>query len=142
LTESAFGENLTTRGLLETDVCIGDIFKLGEATVQVSQPRQPCYKLSVKYGDPNMPIKVQETGYTGYYFRVLEEGWVSQSDGLIKIESHPKAVTVAFANQVMHHEKNNVEAMKKILDVEALSPNWRKRFQNRLDGDEDSSIER
>lgn len=69
----AFGENLTIKGLLESDVCIGDVFKLGKAIVQVSQPRQPCYKLSIKYGVPDMPLKVQQTGYTGFYFRVLEE---------------------------------------------------------------------
>ncbi|MFO1443617.1 MOSC domain-containing protein [Bacillus sp. Bva_UNVM-123] len=137
----AFGENITTRGLLESDVNIGDIFKLGDAVVQVTQPRQPCYKLSVKYGKLDLPQKVQETGYTGFYFRVLEEGVVSKSDSLIKTHSHPKAISVAFANHIMHREKDQIESMKKILEVEELSQNWRIRFLKRLEGTEvDSQI--
>ncbi|MED4954532.1 MOSC domain-containing protein [Paenibacillus macerans] len=138
----AFGENLTIRGLLETDVCIGDIFKLGEAMVQVSQPRQPCYKLSIKYGVPDMPLKVQETGYTGFYFRVLKEGAVSKSDGLIRISRHPKAVTVSYANRIMHHEKDDLAGIKKILEVEELSVNWRATFVKRLEGIEANPRER
>lgn len=139
---SAFGENLTTRGLLETEVCIGDIFQLGEAVVQVSQPRQPCFKLSVKYGAPDMPLKVQDTGYTGFYFRVLQEGLVSRSDGLHIINRHPKAITVSYANQIIHHEKDNLEGIAKILEVDGLSDNWRKTFTKRLEGNETDTRER
>ncbi|MEC0208775.1 MOSC domain-containing protein [Paenibacillus ehimensis] len=138
----AFGENLTVRGLLEEEVCIGDTFKLGEAIVQVSQPRQPCYKLSVRYGLPDMPLKVQETGYTGFYFRVLKEGVVSRRDGLIRIFSHPKAITVSYANRIMHREKDHIEGIKKILEVEELSVNWRRTFLKRLDGIEADTKER
>ncbi|MGF9915045.1 MOSC domain-containing protein [Paenibacillus ehimensis] len=138
----AFGENLTVRGLLEEEVCIGDTFQLGEAIVQVSQPRQPCYKLSVRYGLPDMPLKVQETGYTGFYFRVLKEGVVSRRDGLIRIFSHPKAITVSYANRIMHREKDHIEGIKKILEVEELSVNWRRTFLKRLDGIEADTTER
>lgn len=138
----AFGENLTTRGLLETDVCIGDIFQLGEALVQVSQPRQPCFKLSVKYNVPDMPLKVQETGYTGFYFRVLKEGTVCRDAGLTRISSHPQGITVAYANRIMHHEKDRIEDIKKILEVEALSVNWRATFMKRLAGSEVDTRER
>lgn len=139
---SAFGENLTTRGLLETEVCIGDIFQLGEAIVQVSQPRQPCFKLSVKYGAPDMPLKVQETGYTGFYFRVLQEGLVSKADGLIRTRRHPQGITVYYANRIMHREKDNLEGVRKILQVEELSANWRKTFLKRLEGSETDPKER
>jgi len=138
----AFGENLTTTGLLESDVCIGDIFRLGEAIVQVSQPRQPCYKLSVKYGAPDMPLKVQQTGYTGFYFRVLEEGAASKADGLTLLHRHPKKITVSFANRIMHQDKDHIEAAKQILEVEELSVNWRKTFLKRLEGNETDSRER
>ncbi len=138
----AFGENLTIRGLLEEDVCIGDTFKLGEAIVQVSQPRQPCYKLSVRYGLPDMPLRFQETGYTGFYFRVLKEGSVSRRDGLIRISRHPKGITVSYANRVMHREKDHVEGIKKILEVEELSANWRSTFTKRLNGIETDTTER
>ncbi|WP_411828327.1 MOSC domain-containing protein [Paenibacillus elgii] len=142
LAYGAFGENLTVRGLLEEDVCIGDMFKLGEAIVQVSQPRQPCYKLSVRYGLPDMPVKLQETGYTGFYFRVLKEGVVSRCDGLTRIFSHPKGITVSYANRIMHRDKDHVEGIKKILEVEELSVNWRKTFAKRLDGIATDTTER
>lgn len=101
----AFGENLTTKGLLESEVCIGDIYLLGEAVVQISQPRQPCYKLAARYEAQDMPLKVQETGYTGFYFRVLKEGKVSMADRLILDQRHPLGVTVAFANQIKYVDK-------------------------------------
>ncbi|WDM22665.1 MOSC domain-containing protein [Paenibacillus polymyxa] len=138
----AFGENLTIKGLLESEVCIGDVFKLGKAIVQVSQPRQPCYKLSIKYGVPDMPLKVQQTGHTGFYFRVLEEGVASKADGLSLLHRHPKAITVSFANRIMHQEKNHIEGIKQILEVEELSLNWRNTFLKRLAGTETDSRER
>lgn len=138
----ALGENLTTKGLLETDVCIGDVFELGQAIVQVSQPRQPCYKLTIKHGVPDMLLKVQQTGYTGFYFRVLTEGLVSKDDRLSLVNRHPKAITVAFANRIMHLEKNNIEGIKQILEVPELSLNWRNTLQKRLAGTETDSRER
>ncbi len=138
----AFGENLTTHGLLESDVCIGDIYQLGEATVQVSQPRQPCYKLSARYGAPDMPLQVQETGFTGFYFRVLKEGVVSRMDGLHLISRHPKGITLSFANVIMHQEKDRFEDIKRILEVEELSESWRATFLKRLQGQETSNRER
>lgn len=138
----AFGENLTSRGLLETEVCIGDIFELGEAVVQVSQPRQPCYKLAARYGYPEMPLRVEETGYTGFYFRVLKEGMVSPGGSLKLVSRHSKAVTLAFANQMMHREKENGDGMRRILDVEELSESWRSTFLKRLGGQEADVTER
>ncbi|GJM75985.1 MOSC domain-containing protein [Paenibacillus macerans] len=138
----AFGENLTIRGLAETDVCIGDIFKFGEALVQVSQPRQPCYKLSIKYDAPDMPLTMQKTGFTGFYLRVLEEGLVSKADGLTRISRHPRAITVTYANRIMHHEKEDIAGIKKILEVKELSVNWRATFVKRLDGIEVNPQER
>jgi MOSC domain-containing protein YiiM len=138
----AFGENLTIRGLLETDVCIGDVYKLGQAAVQVSQPRQPCYKLSVRYGAPEMPLKVQHTGYTGFYFRVLEEGIVSKADGLSLLQRHPHAVTVAYANRIMHRAKEEREGIARVLEVEALSENWRNTLLKRMEGIDPDSRER
>lgn len=132
----AFGENLTIQGLDETDVCIGDVFQLGKAIVQISQPRQPCFKLSLKYGLPEIPIKMQESGFTGFYFRVLQEGSVSPSDRLSRLTAHPIGITVAYANQIMHHDKLNHKAVRRILEVDALSVNWRNTFLKRLDGRE------
>jgi MOSC domain-containing protein YiiM len=128
----AFGENLTTQGLLEQDVCIGDVFMLGEAVVQVSQPRQPCYKLSVKHDRSDMPLLVQNKGLTGFYFRVIEEGWVSKDSPLNRIHDHQKGITVAFANQIMYHNKKDISGIKALLEVKELAESWRKVLTKRL----------
>jgi MOSC domain-containing protein YiiM len=138
----ALGENLTTKGLLETEVCIGDVFELGKAIVQISQPRQPCYKLTIRYSVPEMLLKVQKTGFTGFYFRVLAEGLVSRSDKLALLHRHPQKVTVSYANRIMHHEKENIEGMERMLEVEELSVNWKQTFQKRLKGIGTDSSER
>lgn len=134
LTFGAFGENLTTKGILESDACIGDIFKLGEAVVQISQPRQPCFKLAKRYNVADLPIRFQNTGYTGFYFRVLKEGWVETHSTIDIIQRHPRKITVEFANHTMHQDKKNFEAIEEILEIDALSSNWRKTLAKRLDG--------
>ncbi|WP_237163135.1 MOSC domain-containing protein [Paenibacillus sp. BIHB 4019] len=138
----AFGENLTTQGIVEEDIHIGDTFQLGTAIVQVSQPRQPCFKLSVKYGLPELPLQVQQTGYTGYYFRVLKEGVVSPSDSFMCISKHPAALSISYANQIMHVEKTNQEGMERLLAAPELSSSWRATFTKRLAGMETDTTER
>ncbi|QTD40527.1 MOSC domain-containing protein [Sporosarcina sp. Te-1] len=123
LSFGAFGENLTLQGLTEKDLCIGDSFQLGEAVVQVSQPRQPCFKLALLYDRKDMPLLVQNSGYTGFYFRVLQEGMVSPLDELIPLHSHEKAISVAEANRLMHHDKNDLVGIRQLLEVNELSRN-------------------
>jgi MOSC domain-containing protein YiiM len=124
----AFGENLTTNGMTEDKIHIGDIFQLGEAVVQVSQPRQPCFKVAKKHDIKEFPVAIQETGFSGYYLRVLEEGHVSPNDKMELISRHPKGISLSFANQVMYHDKTNKEAILQILEVEELAASWRNQF--------------
>lgn len=128
----SFGENLTVQGMQEEVIHIGDVIQIGTAIVQVSQPRKPCYKLARKYGITDLPLQVQNTGYTGYYFRVLQEGVIKRVDLPVVLETDPLGVTVAYANQIMHHEKRNIDGIHKILAVKALSDNWRASLQERL----------
>jgi MOSC domain-containing protein YiiM len=128
----SFGENLTVQAMREEDIHIGDVIQIGTAIVQVSQPRKPCYKLARKYGITDLPLQVQNTGYTGYYFRVLQEGVIKRIDLPVVLETDPLGVTVAYANQIMHHEKRNRDGIHKVLAVEALSDNWRASLQERL----------
>jgi len=132
----AFGENLTIEGLTENMVHIGDIFQMGEAIVQVSQPRQPCHKLAKRYNLKDLPVRFQNTGFTGFYFRVLKEGIVEKNTRCSLIEADRLAISIEFANQIMHHEKDNQEAIKQILKVNALSDSWRQTFEKRLKGSE------
>lgn len=133
LDHSAFGENLTVQGLTEDKVCIGDTFRIGEAVVQISQPRQPCHKLAKKYDVAGLPAMVQQTGYTGYYFRVLEEGSLQSGDPIILLERSKLGVSVSSANRVMHGDKQNKEGLRRLLDVPELSESWRSTFQKRMD---------
>lgn len=131
LPEAAFGENFTTRGLTENTVHIGDIFGVGEATVQVSQPRQPCFKLAARHEEPKLALWVQETGRTGFYFRCLEPGWVAPDQPVTLVERSPHGVTVAEANNVMYQDKNNAAGTERLLAVPELSGSWRKTLEKR-----------
>ncbi|MCM3788057.1 MOSC domain-containing protein [Domibacillus indicus] len=132
LPQAAFGENITAAGLLETDVYIGDIFQLGEAVVQISQPRQPCFKLAARYNEPTLVSRVDETGYTGFYFRVLTEGKVGAESRLERIHIHPAAITVEEANQIMKKKESSQEKIKKLVDLEELAESWKKPLLKRL----------
>jgi MOSC domain-containing protein YiiM len=118
--------------MLEDEICIGDRFRMGGTMVQVSQPRQPCFKLGMKHGLPELPLTIQQTGYTGYYFRVLQEGEVRPGDQLELVERHPAGVTLAFANRVMHVDKEDADGIRRILAVEELSTSWREQLTARL----------
>ncbi len=129
LPAAAFGENLTVSDLREEDICIGDIFQLGTALLQVSQPRQPCRTLAARYGRDDLVKLVADSGRTGFYFRVLQEGTVEKGARLILMEKDPRAISVSFANHTFHHNRKNCEAIEKMLAVPALSASWQKSFQ-------------
>ena len=134
LSHGAFGENLTVEDLTENVVCIGDTYELGDAVVQVTQPRQPCHKLAKRYNESQLPLWVQNTGFTGYYYRVLQEGKVTKDRPITLVEKHSKSITVSFANQIMYHDKKNMDGIKRILEVDELSFNWRTALMKRLEG--------
>jgi len=128
LPPAAFGENLSLSDLDEAAVCIGDVFQAGTAVVQVSQPRQPCSTLAARFGRNDMVKLVVDSGRTGYYFRVLEEGAVKSGDALVLRDKDRHGVTVSFANGIYHHDRRNREGIEKVLAVEALSGSWRESF--------------
>ncbi len=94
-----FGENLTVQGLPETEVRIGDVYRIGGALLQVSQPRSPCYKLAMKMGLPTFPGAFLAAGRTGFYFRVLEEGEVGAGDAIELVSREAGQITVLEATR-------------------------------------------
>jgi MOSC domain-containing protein YiiM len=128
----AFGENFTVAEITENSLCIGDVLRVGEAVVQVSQPRQPCFKLGLKHRMPELPLHVQQTGFTGFYFRVLEEGIVKDGDALYIEGRHPAAVSIAEANRLKYKDKSEIEGIRRLLAVAELSASWRESFESRL----------
>lgn len=134
LVGGAFGENFTLDHLTETEVCIGDVFSVGSALVQISQPRQPCWKLARRWQMKDLAVQVERTGFTGWYFRVLQEGTVEADDVLRLIDRPCPEWTVAAANRVMHHDRNDRAAAERLSLCPFLSASWqqtmRQRWQN------------
>lgn len=99
-----FGENLTVEGMPETEVRIGDVYRVGNARLQVSQPRSPCYKLAMRMGSPAFLRTFLESGRTGFYLRVLEEGDIGAGDAIELLSRDPAAVTVAEMTRLTYGE--------------------------------------
>ncbi len=132
LEPGAFGENFSTEGLIETDVRIGSVYRIGTAVVQVSQPRIPCFKLAARQGEKELALWVKETGFTGFYLRCLEPGEVRAGDELVPIENADHRLTVAEANRIMHGDGRDVEGIELLLATPELSAEWKKMLQSRL----------
>lgn len=133
LNPSAFGENLTVEGLTEADVRIGAIYRVGGALVQVAQPRIPCFKVNRKFETEGVMEHVMETGFTGFYLRVLEEGPVQAGDRFELVERNPEAPTVQRANEILYHEPENREGMEMLLATPAFAPAWLQSIRKRLE---------
>lgn len=129
---AVLGENLTVDGMTETTVCIGDTYRVGEAVVQVSQTRVPCFKTNVRHGIPDMLDRVVATGYTGFYLRVLTEGRVAAGDRFELISRPEGAPTVAYLHHIMHVDRENRPAIEALLKTEGLAEVWQKWLRNRL----------
>jgi MOSC domain-containing protein YiiM len=128
-----FGENLTTAGWLEDDVRIGDIWAWGEARLQVSQPRSPCYKLATVTDRPDLLKRFVRTGRTGWYLRVLQAGTVPVSGPIQVIERHPAAISVLLAHRATllgALDRTEVEA---VVSVNVLASDWRRWVLQQLD---------
>jgi len=123
--EGAFGENFTTSGLLESEVCIGDVYSIGTAEVQVTQPRQPCYKLARRWKIKNLAHLVQALGKTGFYFRVIQHGMVAAGQKFTLVERMNEQLTIHYCNEIMHHEKDNIDGALALSNCAELSSSWK-----------------
>ena len=130
----AFGENVTVAGLSEADVCVGDVFAVGSAVVQVSQPRQPCWKLARRWRVKALTARVVESGKTGWYFRVLTPGTVAAGDALTRTARPHPEWPVTAANAVLHHRKADRAAAAALAACPALSASWVETLARRAAG--------
>jgi MOSC domain-containing protein YiiM len=132
LQPGAFSENLTVSGAIETEVCVGDVFRIGKATVQVSQPRMPCAKLAGKNASRLLPKLMANTGYTGFYMRVLSEGVVAEGDGFDLVRAHPERITIADVNAIIYGKKSNDLALiERLAELPEFSEVGRALFEER-----------
>ena len=128
----AFGENFTVSGADEHAVNVGDVFAGGGVRVQVTQPRQPCWKLARRWGLKDLPVRVARSLRTGWYFRVLEGGEVAPGLVLDRVGCPNPEWSVARAFQAMDWHKDDVEAARGLLACEGLSESWRGALEARL----------
>jgi len=141
-----FGENLTTVGLDESSVNIGDEFRIGGVIVRVTQPRMPCYKLGIKFGRADMIKRFLDSGRSGFYFSVVEQGVVQAGDSIELIEpigGDSARLAVADVVRLYAREKNNTDLLRRAISAQALTESWRDYFAQRLNrissGDSDRS---
>lgn len=138
---AAFGENISTLGMDETNLCIGDILTAGTATLQISQGRQPCWKLNAHTGHETMANHFQKTGRTGWYYRVLEPGVVTQGDPITLIARPCPGWSVARVTQARLTRRISPDDAARLANLPELAPGWRAAFARMAGGDhtEDTS---
>jgi MOSC domain-containing protein YiiM len=129
----SFGENFTAEGVDEETVCIGDQFRVGHATVVVTEPRMPCYKLGIRFGRADMVKRFLRSQRTGFYFGVVEEGRVRAGDELKRLSKHPDGFPVADVTRLYTTEKANAALLSKAISVSALPESWRGFFAHQLE---------
>lgn len=126
-----FGENFTLAGATEAEVCIGDVFALGTARFQVTQPRQPCWKLARRWGVADLVQRVQDNGRCGWYLRVLVPGAVEAGQELRLLERPRPEWSVARAHDLMHHRRDDRAAARALAACPELSATWRATMERR-----------
>jgi MOSC domain-containing protein YiiM len=133
LEPASFSENLTVSSAVENEVCIGDVFRMGKAVVQVSQPRTPCGKLAGKNGQRLLARRVAQTGYTGFYMRVLSEGPISIGDAFELVERHPDRISIIAVNDIVFRRSEDERLIERLANLPELGADGLALFAERLE---------
>jgi MOSC domain-containing protein YiiM len=128
-----FGENLTTEGLLETDVRIGDLLEIGSAQFLVTQPRQPCFKLGIRFGRGDMVRRFVASGRSGFYVRVVREGQIASGDEIRLAERATGSITVSEIFSLQFDDNASDDDLRRAAAAPGLSPSWTDDFLKRLE---------
>ena len=132
LEPGAFSENLTVSRIREARVCVGDVFRAGEAVVQVSTPRTPCDKVAGKNGEKQLCKWISGSGYTGFYMRVLEEGLVQRGDAFERVERHPDGIAIARVNDIIYGRFRDLDLIEHLVGLPEFGEAGRKSFARLL----------
>lgn len=124
-----FGENFTVDGLADDEVCIGDRYRIGDATFEVTQPRVTCYRVGIRMNEPRMAALLVAHHRPGFYFRVLQEGKVGAGDEIVKVADGPERLTVAHIDALLYLPGHSREDVVRALRIPALSKGWQASFQ-------------
>ena len=128
-----FGENLTTEGLLDENVSVGDRFRVGTAELVVTQPRLPCFKLGIKMGRDEFVTEFLERGLLGFYFAVTREGDVAAGDPIVALRRDPRGFRVTEVARLYARDRDDVQGMRRAADLDVLPESWRAYFRKRVD---------
>jgi MOSC domain-containing protein YiiM len=127
------GENLSTEGVDESSVCIGDVFALGSARIQLSQPRTPCWKIDAKFGREGITAHIAGQGIAGWYYRVLTPGEAQAGDAFELLERNADPVSLVQFHQAQRAHRPQREVLQWVADTPGLNAEWRRRFLQRID---------
>lgn len=132
LQAGAMGENLTVEGMHDTDVCIGDIYQFGTCILQVSQPRQPCHKIGVRFEHKGLENTVGKQGITGWYYRVLQPGMVALDDSVSLLDRPNPEVNVSEVMRIYSGQVKDKSVIQRAIDSQDLCPKWITKLEKRL----------
>src|ERR1700757_5200674 len=132
-TYGQFGENFTVEGLADTEVCIGDHYRIGDALFEGAEPRVTCYRVGMRMNEPQMAALLVSHGRPGFYFRVVEEGEVEAGDEIVQVTAGPERMTIAEANALLYTPGHSKSQLERAVRIPALSAGWRSAFQALLD---------
>ena len=128
----AFGENLSVRGLPEASVCVGDRFRIGTAELVVTQPRMPCYNLAVRFGRADMVKRFLQSGRTGFYLAVMQEGTIAPGDAVMPLAAPRPSLPIAEVVALYANDLENQELLQRAATLPSLPESWRSYFQKRI----------
>lgn len=131
----ALGENLTISGLHESSVCLGDVHKIGSALLQVSQPRKPCWKIAKMWSNKKFTDEIYTTGLTGWYYRVVEEGFVEAGDEVSVVSQDESKVSILDANMAFANPIKHRDILEKIANISSIALSYKISVTNRISGD-------
>ncbi len=133
LLPGSIGENLSATGLGESEACLGDVFALGGARLQICQPRSPCWKIDSRYGTEGMAAYIAETGLSGWYWRVLEGGRVAPGDTLDLLAREPGSPTLAAAAKLWRAHRPPIDELGRLAAIPGIAAAWRDKIVARQD---------
>lgn len=132
LVPGGFGENLCIEGLREADLCVGDTHRIGSSLLQVCQPRQPCFKLALRFGDKFLPKAMVRTGRSGWYYRVLEPGTLGQGEAVTLVERPNPDFPFARLVQLVSYGKATRAELERLQNLAGLASDWQARARDLL----------
>jgi ferredoxin-NADP reductase/MOSC domain-containing protein YiiM len=134
-----FGENLTVDDLPDDQVCIGDRYCIGEAEFEVTQPRVTCYRVGMRFGEPELPALLVSHHRPGFYMRVITEGHIQAGDQIVKTRTGPGALSVADTDALLYLPGRDQAKLRTAVQIPALSPGWQGSFRDLLAAPADNS---